>query len=109
VLSLSAIAGISRVADIEAASPAIVSMVRFNEGERYGDFDPTTDREAGLTLASLLLGGAPSIESPPLEQSSAPKLWLYLVALGLILLLLFKSKPTPALSPAATDPPETIA
>ena len=109
VLSLNAIAGMNRVADIEAASPAIVSMVRFNEGNRYGDFDPTTDRETGLTLAGLLLGGAPVIASPPLEQSSAPKLWIYLIPLGLILLLLFKSKRTPALSPATAAPPETMA
>lgn len=109
VLSLNAIAGINRVADIEAASPAIVSMVRFNEGKRYGDFDPTTDRESGLTFASLLLGGAPSVESPPLEQASAPKLWLYLVPLGLILLLLFKSKRTAALPSPTAVPPETIA
>jgi uncharacterized membrane-anchored protein len=109
VLSLNAIASMNRVADIEAASPAIISMVRFNEGKRYGDFDPTTDREAGLTLAGLLLGGAPPVESPPLEQASAPKLWIYLVPLGLILLLLFKSRRTPALSPATPAPPETIA
>ncbi len=109
VLSHNATAGMNRVADIEAASPAIVSMVRFNEGKRYGDFDLSTDREAGLTLAGLLLGGAPVIESRPLEQSGAPKLWIYLIPLGLILLLLFKSKRTPALSPATAAPPETMA
>ena len=109
VLSLNAIAGMNRVADIEAASPAIVSMVRFNDGNRYGDFDPTTDREAGLTLTGLLLGGAPSVESPPLEPSSQSKLWIYLIPLGLILLLLFKSKRTQPLSPATAAPPETIA
>ncbi|MCW1884261.1 DUF2167 domain-containing protein [Luteolibacter flavescens] len=58
VLSLNGIAGISRVNDIEAATPAIVSMVQFNEGHRYADFNPKTDKEAEYSLAGLVLGGA---------------------------------------------------
>lgn len=58
VLSLNAISGMNRVDDIEAASPAIVSMLRFNEGHRYSEFDPATDKTAGFSLAGLVLGGA---------------------------------------------------
>lgn len=58
VLSLNGIADLSRVADIEAASPAIVSMLRFNDGHRYADFDPATDEKADYSLAGLLVGGA---------------------------------------------------
>lgn len=58
VLSLNAISGMNRVDDIEAASPAIVSMLRFNEGHRYSEFDPATDKTADFSLAGLVLGGA---------------------------------------------------
>ncbi|WP_193214522.1 DUF2167 domain-containing protein [Luteolibacter marinus] len=58
VLSLNGIAGMDRVGDIEAATPAIVSMVNFNEGHRYADFNPDTDKKADYSLAGLVLGGA---------------------------------------------------
>jgi uncharacterized membrane-anchored protein len=58
VLSLNGIAGIGRVNDIEAVTPAIVSMVQFNDGHRYADFNPKTDKEADYSLAGLVLGGA---------------------------------------------------
>lgn len=58
VLSLNGVAGISRVSDIEAATPAIVSMVQFNDGHKYADFNPKTDKEADYSLAGLVLGGA---------------------------------------------------
>ena len=58
VLSLNAVAGMNRVSDIEAATPDIVSMVSFNEGHRYADFNPDTDKEADYSLAGLVLGGA---------------------------------------------------
>lgn len=58
VLSLNGVAGISRVNDIGTATPAIVSMVKFNDGHKYADFNPSTDKEAGYSLAGLVLGGA---------------------------------------------------
>ncbi|MCW1926567.1 DUF2167 domain-containing protein [Luteolibacter arcticus] len=58
VLSLNGIAGIGRVSDIEAATPAVVTMVQFNDGHRYADFNPKTDKEADYSLAGLVLGGA---------------------------------------------------
>jgi uncharacterized membrane-anchored protein len=58
VLSLNGVASIGRVGDVEAASPGIVSMVHFNEGHRYADFDSATDKEADYSLAGLVLGGA---------------------------------------------------
>ncbi|MCB1094342.1 MAG: DUF2167 domain-containing protein [Verrucomicrobiae bacterium] len=58
VLSLNGVAGMNRVSDIEAATPAIVSMVNYNEGHRYADFDPDKDKEADYSLAGLVLGGA---------------------------------------------------
>jgi uncharacterized membrane-anchored protein len=58
VLSLNGVAGMGRVGDIETASPSIVSMVKFNDGHRYADFNPDTDKEADYSLAGLVLGGA---------------------------------------------------
>ncbi|MEK7953790.1 DUF2167 domain-containing protein [Luteolibacter soli] len=58
VLSLNGIAGMNRVNDIEAATPAIVSMVKFNDGHTYADFNPKTDKKSDYTLAGLVLGGA---------------------------------------------------
>ncbi len=58
VLSLNGVASMTRVSDIEAVSPAIVSMVHFNDGERYADYNASTDKKADYSLASLVLGGA---------------------------------------------------
>jgi uncharacterized membrane-anchored protein len=58
VLSLNGVAGVGRVADIESVTPAIVSMIHYNEGHRYADFDSATDKKADYSLAGLVLGGA---------------------------------------------------
>ncbi len=58
VLSLNGVASMTRVSDIEAVSPAIVSMVHFNDGERYADYNASTDMKADYSLAGLVLGGA---------------------------------------------------
>ena len=58
VLSLNGVASMNRVLDIEAASPAIVSMVQFNAGHRYADYDAKTDKKADYSLAGIVLGGA---------------------------------------------------
>lgn len=104
VLSLNAIAGMNRVTDIEDASSALISMIRFNEGHRYGDFDPATDRKAGLALAGLVLGGLPSTVIPAIEPVTPPGLWIHLIPVALILILLFKTNRAPGL-----PPPETLA
>ena len=58
VLSLNGVASMGRVADVEAATPGIVSMVQFNDGHRYADFNAATDKKADYSLAGLVLGGA---------------------------------------------------
>ncbi len=57
VLSMNGVAGMDRVKDVEAATPAIVAMTQYNEGHRYADFNSSTDKKADYTLAGLLLGG----------------------------------------------------
>jgi uncharacterized membrane-anchored protein len=94
VLSLNAISGMNRVEDIENASPAIVSMLRFNEGHRYSEFDPATDKTADFSLAVLVLGGAgtpPGTVDPGVDDAGfLQKSGKLAVFGGVGLLLLFR-------------------
>lgn len=58
ILSLNGVASNEEVSKIDAATPEIVGMVKFNEGHRYADYNPSTDKKADYTLAGLVLGGA---------------------------------------------------
>ncbi len=57
VLVLSAIAGMDQLAEIRQQSPGILAMIDFNEGNRYGDFDPKVDKVATYGIAALVAGG----------------------------------------------------
>lgn len=57
VLVLSAISSMERLEDIQAAAPQILGMVSFQEGHRYVDFNPKTDKTAAYGLAALVAGG----------------------------------------------------
>jgi uncharacterized membrane-anchored protein len=57
VLNLNAIADNSGLAQIEAATPELLSAVSFNKGSRYEDFDRSTDKVAAYGLAALVAGG----------------------------------------------------
>lgn len=57
VLVLNAVAPVQQLGEIEAATPAILSMVEFKEGHRYADFDPKNDKVATYGLAALVAGG----------------------------------------------------
>ena len=57
VLVLNAVAGMSQLQDIEAAAPAVLAMVDFQEGHRYTDFNASTDKVATYGLAALVAGG----------------------------------------------------
>lgn len=65
VLCLNGVAGMARIDEIEAASPAVVAMLRFNDGHRYEDFDPAVDRKAAFSLAGLVVGTAPDSPATP--------------------------------------------
>ena len=58
VLSLNAIAGASQKQEIDALTPEIVSLVSFNTGHTYADYNSSTDKKADYTLAGLVVGGA---------------------------------------------------
>ena len=57
VLVLNAVAGMNQLRQVEGATPRILSMVDFNEGHRYTDFNPSMDKVATYGLAALVAGG----------------------------------------------------
>jgi len=57
ILELNAVSGMSRFAEIEKATPQILSMVDFNPGNRYADYTAGSDKVAAYGLAALVAGG----------------------------------------------------
>ncbi|MEA3208059.1 MAG: hypothetical protein QOE70_1116 [Chthoniobacter sp.] len=57
VLVLNAVANTEQLATIEKTTPDILAMVNFQEGHRYADFNPSTDKVATYGLAALVAGG----------------------------------------------------
>ena len=57
VLNLNFIAGISALPEVETAVPSVLTMVSFTEGNRYTDFNPSTDAMAAVGIGGLIAGG----------------------------------------------------
>jgi uncharacterized membrane-anchored protein len=57
VLELNAVASMDQLGAVESSAPAVLSMVDFQEGNRYADFKPGTDKIATYGLAALVAGG----------------------------------------------------
>lgn len=55
-LVLGAIASMNQLSEIEQNNPKILSMVNFNDGNRYTDFDPKIDKVAEYGIGALVLG-----------------------------------------------------
>ena len=58
VLFLNAIAPMRALPDVENHVPQILSMVDFQPGNLYSDFDPKVDKVAKYGIAALIAGGA---------------------------------------------------
>lgn len=71
VLELNAVAGIEQLPAIRAGIPEVIAMASFVEGQRYADFNESTDKLAGYGLAALVAGGV----------AAKTGLWAKLVAL----------------------------
>jgi uncharacterized membrane-anchored protein len=56
-LSLNAIAPIDQLAQVRADMPDVVAMAEFNPGERYADYNSSTDKVAAYGIAALVAGG----------------------------------------------------
>lgn len=57
VLVVNAVASMSQLKEVEAATPALLRMVDFQDGHRYADFTEKTDKVATYGLAALVAGG----------------------------------------------------
>jgi uncharacterized membrane-anchored protein len=57
VLVLNAVSSIKQLASIRAQTGAILPAVEFNEGHRYSDYLPGTDKAAAYGIGGLILGG----------------------------------------------------
>ncbi|MES2307899.1 MAG: DUF2167 domain-containing protein [Verrucomicrobiota bacterium] len=57
VLELNVVSGIQQLKEVEDAGPKILSMVSFNPGSRYADFNSSTDKMATYGIAALVAGG----------------------------------------------------
>jgi uncharacterized membrane-anchored protein len=57
VLVLNVVAGMGQLQEIERVAPQIISMVDFQEGHRYVDFNSSTDKVATYGLIGLVVGG----------------------------------------------------
>lgn len=57
VLVLNAIATMTQLPEIEKAAPEVISMVDFQKGNRYADYDSSTDKLATYGIAALVAGG----------------------------------------------------
>lgn len=56
-LSLNAVAPIGELAKVRADMPAVLAMTDFDAGQRYADYNPTTDKLAAYGIATLVAGG----------------------------------------------------
>jgi uncharacterized membrane-anchored protein len=57
VLVLNAVAGMNQLSEIERKTPEILTAIDFNQGNRYADFKPGSDKIATYGLAALVAGG----------------------------------------------------
>lgn len=56
VLELNAVGGMSQLTTVQAAIPSLLEIASFNDGYRYDQFDPATDRAADRTVGGLVDG-----------------------------------------------------
>jgi uncharacterized membrane-anchored protein len=57
VLSLNVVADLKQLAQIDRDAPNLLSMVSFNQGNLYSEFNPKVDEVAAYGIAGLIAGG----------------------------------------------------
>ena len=58
VLSVNVVAGMNQLAEVRTAAEALRKAASFEQGSRYADFKPETDKRAAYGIGGLILGGA---------------------------------------------------
>lgn len=107
VLVLNAVAAMTQLQEIEAATPTILGAIDFNAGHRYADFSPAAgDKVASYGIGALIAGGVAA------KLGLFKGLWVLLlgakkfvimavIAIGVWLRKLFGHKTAPA--PTASE------
>jgi len=106
VLELNAVAGMSQLAQVRESMKQVVGFADFTEGNRYADFNPSTDKAAAYGLAALVAGGVAAktgLFAKLLALLVAMKKFVIIavVALGGVAYKLFRRKPAAGPTPAA--------
>ena len=57
VLSMNAVAGMAQLEEVRQDMRPLIEIAEFNEGYRYAEFNPKTDRMAEYGLGALIAGG----------------------------------------------------
>jgi uncharacterized membrane-anchored protein len=55
-LSLNAVAGMSRLETVQTQMPNVLAMTEFDQGQRYTDFNASTDKVAAYCIGALVAG-----------------------------------------------------
>ena len=74
VLQLNAVSSIGQLAAVKEGTPDVLAAVEFNEGHRYSDYLPGTDKAAAYGIGGLILGSAAA------KAGLFKGLWLVLLA-----------------------------
>ena len=74
VLQLNAVSSIGQLAAVKEGTPDVLAAVEFNEGHRYTDYLPGTDKAAAYGIGGLILGSAAA------KAGLFKGLWLVLLA-----------------------------
>ena len=81
VLVLNAVAAMSQLKKVEEAEPTLLSMVDFQEGNRYADFKQGTDKVATYGIAALVAGGIAA------KAGLLKGLWVAILALKKLIII----------------------
>jgi uncharacterized membrane-anchored protein len=97
VLELNAVAAMADLPTIKREMPKVLASTNFTEGNRYADYNPSTDKLASYGLAALVAGGIASkaglfAKLGVLLLAGKKFIVLGLVGLGVLIRQLFKKK-----------------
>ena len=83
VLVLKAVASMDQLPEIENQTPQVLSMVEFDQGSRYADFDPKVDKVATYGIAALVAGGIAA------KLGFFKLIWVFLLAAKKFIIIAF--------------------
>ncbi len=89
ILTVNAITTMDHLDAVQDELPAILEMLRYNDGYRYDQFDPRTDSRSDTSLSALIDGLEPDRTMERIKQGIKLAAILFFSALGLLIGLWF--------------------